>query len=237
MIRLVAHRGQNSDCPENTLPALERAIACGAEAIEFDLQMSADRVPLVCHDITLKRTGGVAVNIAQSNFEELRQYSVGEPARFGRDFAGVRLPCLREVVALLLCHPQVSAFVELKDESLAAFGVEAFAGRVCDELKPISDRCAVIAYSLDALLAVRRLLEVPVGWIVDDWGDEEQVAARRYALDYLVINHSRCPVDYDFTADPWQWVLYETSDPQLTQQLFTRGVTFVESNDVCALLR
>lgn len=53
---LTAHRGAAFDDAENTLPAFERAVNCGADIIEFDLRMSADGVPVVLHDKTIDRT-------------------------------------------------------------------------------------------------------------------------------------------------------------------------------------
>ncbi|MDH5786585.1 MAG: glycerophosphodiester phosphodiesterase family protein [Chromatiales bacterium] len=238
MARVVAHRGQCSNYPENTLPALKRAIACGAQAVEFDLQMSANRVPVVCHDVTLARTGGVEIDITQTRYEELRRYSVSEPHRLGDRFAAVRLPSLHEVVALLRLSPQVTAFVELKEESLTAFGVETFVAQVCHELAPIARQCVVIADSLEALLVVRRHMTMALGWIVHRWDSGDRTLARHHRLDYLVINHRYCADEhYNFATDPWQWVLYETCEPQLARTLLQRGAAWVESNDPCNLLQ
>jgi glycerophosphoryl diester phosphodiesterase len=51
-----AHRGARRQAPENTLPAFRRAVELGAEGVEFDVQLSADGVPVVIHDETLERT-------------------------------------------------------------------------------------------------------------------------------------------------------------------------------------
>ena len=55
MSKIVAHRGQNTTHPENTLDSIKKAVDCGAKAVEFDVQMSTDHIPLVCHDINLQR--------------------------------------------------------------------------------------------------------------------------------------------------------------------------------------
>ena len=52
---LVAHRGHAAGCPENTLPALEEALAAGAAWVELDVQLSSDLVPHLFHDRTLER--------------------------------------------------------------------------------------------------------------------------------------------------------------------------------------
>lgn len=47
---LIAHRGASRERPENTLPAFERAVELGADAVEFDLHLHADGVIRVHHD-------------------------------------------------------------------------------------------------------------------------------------------------------------------------------------------
>jgi glycerophosphoryl diester phosphodiesterase len=47
---VIAHRGASSELPENTLPAFERAIELGADAIELDVHADADGRLVVTHD-------------------------------------------------------------------------------------------------------------------------------------------------------------------------------------------
>src|SRR5205085_1804677 len=55
---VVAHRGDPSASPENTLAAFEDALAAGADAVEFDVRLSADGFPVVIHDAFVDRTTG-----------------------------------------------------------------------------------------------------------------------------------------------------------------------------------
>lgn len=64
----MAHRGASAEVPENTFAAFELAVARGADAVEFDVRLTADGVPVVLHDPDLARTtdtvgpvGGVTV--------------------------------------------------------------------------------------------------------------------------------------------------------------------------------
>lgn len=58
MVTVIAHRGASAHAPENTLPALELALAQGADVLEVDVRLTADGVPLLLHDETLARTAG-----------------------------------------------------------------------------------------------------------------------------------------------------------------------------------
>jgi glycerophosphoryl diester phosphodiesterase len=53
---IIGHRGSSANAPENTLAAFRRAIAEGADGIEFDVRLARDGIPVVIHDATLTRT-------------------------------------------------------------------------------------------------------------------------------------------------------------------------------------
>ena len=71
----VAHRGlhdNNSDAPENSIPAFKLAAANGY-GIETDVQMSKDGVLVVFHDDTLARMTGASGKLCDFTFEQLRE--------------------------------------------------------------------------------------------------------------------------------------------------------------------
>ena len=87
----IAHRGASAEAPENTLAAFARALAAGADGVELDVQVTADGVPVVCHDATLRRLTGRPGTIARLTRDQLRAVRIrGEP-----------LPTLADVLALL----------------------------------------------------------------------------------------------------------------------------------------
>ncbi len=55
-VLVVAHRGDWRYAPENSIAAIEHAIAVGVDVVELDLQLTKDSVLLVMHDATLNRT-------------------------------------------------------------------------------------------------------------------------------------------------------------------------------------
>ena len=56
---IIGHRGASAVAPENTMAAFGEAIDVGADGIEFDVRLTRDGVPVVIHDGTLRRTGGL----------------------------------------------------------------------------------------------------------------------------------------------------------------------------------
>ncbi|UVD55196.1 glycerophosphodiester phosphodiesterase family protein [Rhizobium sp. Pop5] len=56
---IVAHRGAWHEAPENSLAAIEKAIAAGYDIVEVDIRRSADGVLFILHDDTLERMAGL----------------------------------------------------------------------------------------------------------------------------------------------------------------------------------
>ena len=75
---VIAHRGANEGRPEleNKLPAFERALAIGVDAVECDVHLSADNEPVVIHDETLDRTTTGSGTVNACTADELRRFGV-----------------------------------------------------------------------------------------------------------------------------------------------------------------
>src|SRR5687767_10794848 len=80
---VIAHRGASGYAPENTLPAFELAIVQGADALELDVRLTADGVPVVIHDPTLERTIGRPARVGDLTADQLLEADAG--ARFSPD--------------------------------------------------------------------------------------------------------------------------------------------------------
>ena len=57
--KVIGHRGAMAYAPENTLASFREARRRGATWVEIDIKLTADGVPIVMHDASLKRTTGV----------------------------------------------------------------------------------------------------------------------------------------------------------------------------------
>ena len=63
---LLGHRGARRYAPENSLPAFDLTLEHGCDGFEFDVRLTADRKPIICHDPKL---GNVAV--ASETYERI----------------------------------------------------------------------------------------------------------------------------------------------------------------------
>jgi glycerophosphoryl diester phosphodiesterase len=92
---IFAHRGASAQAPENTLAAFELALEHGADAIELDVQLSADGHVIVIHDDTVDRTTGAHGAVKEMKLADLRALDAGS-FMSGR-FSGEKIPLLEEV--------------------------------------------------------------------------------------------------------------------------------------------
>ncbi|MFD2026986.1 glycerophosphodiester phosphodiesterase [Promicromonospora aerolata] len=109
---VVAHRGYSAVAPQNTLAAVEAACRAGADAVEIDLQPTADGVGAVIHDETVDATTDGTGKVSALTAGEVLGLDAG--ARFAPAFAGQHVPTLAEVLGVLTRHPDTDLLLELK---------------------------------------------------------------------------------------------------------------------------
>lgn len=106
--RIYAHRGASAELPENTLPAFERALELGCDALETDVHLTRDGQVVVHHDATGRRLSRDERRIADLDLEAVRRLDVGR---------GLHPPTLDEV---LDAFPGVHVNIDIKAHSRAA---------------------------------------------------------------------------------------------------------------------
>ena len=75
---VMAHRAHTHDktIPENSLPAIEAAVATGAEILECDVRQTKDGILVVCHDETIDATTTGQGRIDNMTYDEILQYNL-----------------------------------------------------------------------------------------------------------------------------------------------------------------
>ena len=74
---VISHRACAGHAPENTLAGIRAALDMGVDAIEVDVQVSADGVPVLMHDLTLDRTTSGNGDLSSFTVEELQRLDAG----------------------------------------------------------------------------------------------------------------------------------------------------------------
>jgi glycerophosphoryl diester phosphodiesterase len=89
---VIAHRGDKAHAPENTLAAFGVAAESGADAIEFDVKLTADGQVIVLHDQTVDRTTDGKGMASRLPYSALQDLDAG--GWFSEQFRGEKIPTL-----------------------------------------------------------------------------------------------------------------------------------------------
>ncbi|MEH6437559.1 glycerophosphodiester phosphodiesterase [Massilia sp. DD77] len=100
--RILAHRGGGTLAPENTYAGLRCGMEHGFRAIEFDIMLARDGVPVVLHDAALGRTVNGSGNVVDYDARELAAMDAG--SWFGRGFRGEPVPLFVEFAQFCKAH-------------------------------------------------------------------------------------------------------------------------------------
>ncbi len=117
-VMVEGHRGFCAEYPENTMISFEAALELGVDAIEFDVWLTSDKVPVLMHDGNALRTCGVDKHLRDMTLSEARTLDAGYEKKFGDKYMGkgVTVPTLEEL--LILCRqkrPDIILGVEIKE--------------------------------------------------------------------------------------------------------------------------
>lgn len=113
------HRGWCAKYPENTMISFAAAIDLGVDAIEFDVWLTADKVPVVIHDGNAYRTCGVDRHVRDMTLAEVKELEASYTRKFGdlyKGKEGVGVPTLEELLAYCKkTRPTLKLGVEIKE--------------------------------------------------------------------------------------------------------------------------
>jgi glycerophosphoryl diester phosphodiesterase len=99
VMKIIGHRGAAGLAPENSLRSFRLALDLGVDGVEFDIQVTRDGQPVVCHDNLLSRLSSSTESISQLSYAQLKKISL---------HSGERIPLLSEVLGLLGSLPAIA---------------------------------------------------------------------------------------------------------------------------------
>src|SRR5699024_794647 len=112
MTLVIAHRGNSSVAPENTLPALAAAGFAGADLIEIDVQVGRDGAGVVIHDDSVDRTTDASGPVNALDTAEVARLDAG--AWKDPSYSGAVVPMFAQVLELLGRFPEMGLLLEFK---------------------------------------------------------------------------------------------------------------------------
>ena len=231
MIRTIncAHRGASGHAPENTIAAVEKAIALGAGMAEIDIQQTADDRFAVFHDDTLERTTNGSGPLWEKTLAELQALDAG--SWFGPEYIGERIPSLEDVLETTCGRLPLN--IELKLHGHERQLVDLVIRTLHDN--NIEDRCLrnslVTCFDHRVAVAVKQAdRALTVGAILGRQQDTDRI----FALPVDVLSAEKSLVDADFMAAARragkQVHVWTVNDPEDMRRLIDLGVDAVITN-------
>jgi glycerophosphoryl diester phosphodiesterase len=217
-VERIGHRGAPRRYLENTIPSFQEALRLGADAVELDVHVSSDGLPVVHHDPVLsarvtpaglvrKAIGGIAA-------ADLAAVDLG---------AGARIPTLADVLATV---GGKTAYVEIKEGDIEA---------VVEVIDRSGTTCAVHSFDHDAIAGARRVApHIPRGVLFDDWpGSPADVVERTAARDVWPKNSlvTASRVD-ELHAMGCRVIVWTVDDAARIRELTAWGVDGICSDDL-----
>lgn len=223
--RTLAHRGGGTLAPENTIAALRCGLAHGYHAVEFDVMLAKDGVPVVVHDVELGRT--VAGSGAIPDYTAAQLAAMDAGSWFGPEFAGEGVPGFDAVVAYCQAHG-IWMNIEIKP----APGFERQTGAVVARatrrhfaaggLLPL-----LSSFSMEALEAAREAApELARGWLVDELPHDWLAQASKLGVVAMHCDHKVLTPEQvqAIKAEGLGVFCYTVNTPERASELFTWGV-------------
>lgn len=229
--RILAHRGGGTLAPENTLAAVRRGMEAGFRAIEFDVMLARDGVPVVLHDPTLGRTVAGRGSVADVDAHDLAARDAG--SWFGPAWAGEPVPLFVEFAQFCKAHG-VWMNIEIKPVpgfegetgttvarlAGALFAAELGAGRV-------GEAPLLSSFSEAALAAARDAApQVPRAWLTERVPSDWEARARALGAVAIHTNHRALTAAQAaaIKAAGFGLFCYTVNAPERVRTLFGWGV-------------
>jgi glycerophosphoryl diester phosphodiesterase len=226
--RVVAHRGGGVLAPENTLAGMQAAVDHGHVAVEFDVMLTRDGVPVLMHDDMLGRTVAGSGCVADLLSDDLVKRDAG--SWMAPRFSSSTVPRYVDAVAWLRQHG-VWMNVEIKPSPGADVATGEAVGRLTQALfEGVDDVAAtplLSSFSFVALEAARRVApDIPrallVSVVPSDW------QAQLVGLDAIALhcNHRHLTSDIasQVKAAGYGLFCYTVNDPDRARELLAWGV-------------
>jgi glycerophosphoryl diester phosphodiesterase len=200
LIRLIGHRGARGLMPENTIEGFEFTLDLGVTALEFDVLVSKDNVPVITHDYQLsasltrdyngKWIGETSPKISELTLAELKQFDVGgldSLSIYGANYpeqeflSGIRIPKLSELLDLACLPKGQNLYLLMEIKSDGSLKVTKVISQILDEIRErkLSNRTVLHSFDWELLKECQRLApEIPRSFL------------------------SQLPENYDLSSDP-----------------------------------
>ena len=217
-VERIGHRGAPRRYLENTTPSFREALRLGATAVELDVHVTSDGVPVVHHDPVL------SARVTPSAMVRKALGSIDAAAAGSIDLGGgSRIPLLAEVLGLMAGR---TVYVEVKQGDIQA---------VTAVIDASGTTCAVHSFDHDAIASALQIApHIPRGVLFDDWpASPESIVKRTAARDVWPKNSLVTPARVKTLHDMGcRVIVWTVNDANRIRELISWGVDGICSDDL-----
>lgn len=181
-ITLTAHRGYvDRRHTENTYRAFTAAANKGADAIEFDIRVTADHQWMIMHDNTVNRTTNGNGRVAIKTAGDVRKLHVKDSAVTG---VVHRVPYLESVVKLHKTYPNLRFQIEFKSQPIS--DAELTEGLAIIMTNVPTAQLMITSSDMNILTRIRALnTDVVLGYILPNGVKPNLSVAKKAGVNYI----------------------------------------------------
>jgi glycerophosphoryl diester phosphodiesterase len=228
---VLAHRGGGTLAPENTMAGLREGMARGFAAIEFDVMLARDGVPVVMHDPFLGRTVAGSGNVFDYDALELAAMDAG--SWFSSTFKGEPVPLFVEFAQFCKANG-VWMNIEIKpapgfDVETGAVVAKIAAAMFADEIAAgQGGRVPLLSsFSHDALESARAIApQLPRAYLMSELPPDWERRAREVGAVAIHANQKHLTREQagQVKAAGFALFCYTVNDPARARELLDWGV-------------
>ena len=165
MSKIFAHRGYSGKYPENTMLAFKKALECGVDGIELDVQLTKDGEVVIIHDETIDRTTTGKGFVVDYTYEELEKFDAS--FKF-KDLGFNKIPTLREYFQLVKDYDIVTN-VELKTGINEYLGIEEKVWELIKEYN-LEEKVIISSFNHFSVMRMKDIApQLKYGFLSEDW--------------------------------------------------------------------
>ncbi|QNF35653.1 glycerophosphodiester phosphodiesterase [Adhaeribacter swui] len=226
--KVVAHRGawKNTGAAENSVAALNQAVALGCEGSEFDVRMSADSVLFINHDPDIQ-----GLSVAKSTSDQLKSVKLS---------SGENLPTLEDYLVAGMKQNKTKLVLEIKASELGKENSLAATRKIVALVEKLQASAWVDYISFDYEVCQELMKLAPyahVAYLNGDKSPAELAQAKFYGLDYHFSVLQKNP-DWIKQAQQNKLTInvWTVNDKAVMENLLKENVDFITTNEPEMLL-
>lgn len=231
------HRGYCAKYPENTMISYEAAMDLPLNAIEFDVWLTSDKVPVLIHDGNCLRTCGVDVHVRDLTLAQVKELEAAYEQKFGDTYKGlgVTIPTLEELlIKREEKRPALMLGVEIKE----------YTEETCDitvaMLKKygVFDKCFFYAFDAAIIKYLRKKYQArTMGYPDFQMRNYEADSYSYYAELGLNIKFVRSEILPIYQAKNLPMHMYCADTEEDVRMCINKGADLITANDPIPLLK